>query len=213
MIVTRPAPAMYGIAATGRGVGEESGVAVTVFFGWLLILSGILPLAYAWQAGRPGAVVREALVGILYGGIGFYLLARAVAGLESLTLALAFYLVLEGVLEFVLSFQLRPLPGSGWLLFDGIVTLALAALMHGAAEHGLALERGSNWLEPLWKLSAPGLFDPDDPATLETIGDLASGLRELPAATRRDDDTLAHWRRDRPRPARRDHSREGGGEP
>lgn len=35
--------------------------------------------------------------------------------------------------------------------------LAVAALMHGSAEHGLALERGSNWLEPPWKLSAPGL--------------------------------------------------------
>jgi uncharacterized membrane protein HdeD (DUF308 family) len=53
-----------------------AGVAVTVFFGWLLIFSGILHLAYAWQAGRPGAVVWEILLGILYGGIGFYLLAR-----------------------------------------------------------------------------------------------------------------------------------------
>ena len=34
-----------------------AGVAVTVVFGWLLIFSGILHLAYAWQAGRPGAVV------------------------------------------------------------------------------------------------------------------------------------------------------------
>jgi uncharacterized membrane protein HdeD (DUF308 family) len=58
---------------------------------------------------------------MLYGGIGFYLLARLVAGLASLTLALAFYLVIEGVLEFARSFQLRPLPGSGWLLFDGVV--------------------------------------------------------------------------------------------
>src|SRR6202162_6139943 len=53
-----------------------AGVAVTVFFGWLLIFSGILHLAYAWQAGRAGAVVWEMLVGMLYGGIGFYLLAR-----------------------------------------------------------------------------------------------------------------------------------------
>jgi uncharacterized membrane protein HdeD (DUF308 family) len=90
-----------------------AGVAVTVFFGWLLIVSGILHLAYAWQAGRPGAVVWEILLGILYGGIGVYLLVQPGAGLASLTLALAFYLVFEGVLEFVLSFQLRPLPGSG----------------------------------------------------------------------------------------------------
>ena len=109
-----------------------AGVAVTVFFGWLLIFSGILHLAYAWQAGRPGAVVWEILLGILYGGIGVYLLARPGAGLASLTLALAFYLVLEGMLEFVLSFQLRPLPGSGWLLFDGIVTLVLAAMIGSA---------------------------------------------------------------------------------
>ena len=109
-----------------------AGVAVTVFFGWLLIVSGILHLAYAWQAGRAGAVVWELLVGLLYGGIGAYLLARPVAGLASLTLALTCYLVLEGVLEFVLSFQLRPLPGSGWLLLDGIVTLVLAAMIGNA---------------------------------------------------------------------------------
>ena len=109
-----------------------AGVAATVFFGWLLIFSGMLHLAYAWQAGRAGAVVWEILVGMLYGGIGLYLLARPVAGLESLTLALAIYLVTEGVLEFVLSFQLRPLPGSGWLLFDGIVTLLLAAMIGSA---------------------------------------------------------------------------------
>ena len=42
-----------------------AGVAVTVFFGWLLIFSGILHLAYAWQAGRAGAVIWEILVGTL----------------------------------------------------------------------------------------------------------------------------------------------------
>ena len=122
------------IAAGGLAIFSPAiaGVAVAVFFGWLLIFSGILHLAYAWQAGRAGAVVWEILVGILYGGIGFYLLARPVAGLESLTLALAIYLVLEGVLEFMLAFQLRPLPGSGWLLFDGIVTLVLAAMIGNA---------------------------------------------------------------------------------
>jgi uncharacterized membrane protein HdeD (DUF308 family) len=109
-----------------------AGVAVTVFFGWLLIVSGILHLALAWQAGRPGAVVWEVLVGILYGGVGLYLLTRPVTGLASLTMALVVYLVLEAVLEFILSFQLRPAPGSGWLLFDGIVTLALAVMIGSA---------------------------------------------------------------------------------
>lgn len=52
-----------------------------------------------------------------------------VAGLASLTLALAIYLFAEGVLELILSFQLRPRHGSNWLLFDGIITLILGFMI------------------------------------------------------------------------------------
>jgi uncharacterized membrane protein HdeD (DUF308 family) len=110
-------------------VPSMTGVAVTLVFGWLLIVSGALHLGFAWQAGRARAVLWEILLGLLYGGIGFYLLAKPVLGLEALTLALAVYLVFEGALEFILAFYLRPLPGSGWLLFDGVVTLLLAVLI------------------------------------------------------------------------------------
>lgn len=106
-----------------------AGVAVTALVSWLLIISGLLHLAFAWRAGRASGVVWEILLGVVYGAIGLYLLARPVAGLASLTLAVAFYLLIEGILEFVLSFQLRPAPGSGWLLFDGVVTLVLAAMI------------------------------------------------------------------------------------
>src|SRR5947207_2837748 len=106
-----------------------AGVAVTAIVGWLLVFSGLLHLAFAWRAGRAGAVLWEILLGIVYGAIGFYLLTSPVAGLASLTLAIAIYLLIEGVLEFVLSFQLRPAPGSGWLLVDGIVTLLLAVMI------------------------------------------------------------------------------------
>ena len=51
------------------------------------------------------------------------------AGLASLTLAVPTYLFAEGVLEFVLSFRLRPMRGSGWLLVDGVITLILAVMI------------------------------------------------------------------------------------
>ena len=47
----------------------------------------------------------------------------------SLTLAVAIYLFVESVLEFILAILLRPLSGSGWLFVDGIVTLILAVLI------------------------------------------------------------------------------------
>ena len=110
-------------------VPAMTGVAVTLVIGWLLIISGILHLGFAWRAGGPGAVVWEILLAVVYGAIGLYLLANPVIGLEAITLALAMYLVCEGALEFVLAFVLRPLLGSGWLLVDGIVTLLLAVLI------------------------------------------------------------------------------------
>jgi uncharacterized membrane protein HdeD (DUF308 family) len=42
-------------------------------------------------------------------------------------MALMFFF--EGVLETVLFFQFRTLPGSGWVLFDGLVSLFLAYLI------------------------------------------------------------------------------------
>jgi uncharacterized membrane protein HdeD (DUF308 family) len=106
-----------------------AGVAVTALVGWLLLFSGALHLVFAWRAGRAGSVAWEILLGVLYGAIGFYLIAQPVVGLASLTLAIAAYLLIEGVLELVLSFQMRHAPGSGWLLFDGIITLILAVMI------------------------------------------------------------------------------------
>jgi len=106
-----------------------AGIAITVIVGWLLIFSGVLHLAFAWGGRRPGMVTWQILLGLAYGLIGFYVLANPLAGLAGLTFAIAIYLFVEGVLEFMLSFQLRPAAGSGWLLFDGIVTLILAVMI------------------------------------------------------------------------------------
>jgi uncharacterized membrane protein HdeD (DUF308 family) len=115
--------------ALAIGLPMVAGIAVTAIVGWLLLLSGILHFAFAWRGGRAGAVVWEVLLGVAYGGIGFYVLANPVAGLASLTFAVAIYLFIEGILEFILSFQLRPMPGTGWLLVDGIITLVLAIMI------------------------------------------------------------------------------------
>ncbi len=61
--------------------------------------------------------------------IGLYILAHPLAGLASLTFAVAIYLFVEAVLEFILWSQLRSVAGKGWLLLDGIVTLVLAAMI------------------------------------------------------------------------------------
>ena len=106
-----------------------AGVAVNVLVAWLLVFSGCTHLVFAWYTRSTGGFLWELLLGVVYIFIGVYLLIHPLAGLASLTIALAIYLLLEATLEFVLGFTLRPLPGSGWLLFDGIITLILAVMI------------------------------------------------------------------------------------
>lgn len=106
-----------------------AGLAVLLVVAWLLIFSGVFHFVFAWHTRTAGGLVWELLLGILYIVVGAYALAHPAAGLASLTLLLAAYLFIEGVLEIVESFRLRPMRGSGWLLFDGIITLILGALI------------------------------------------------------------------------------------
>ena len=106
-----------------------AGIAVNLLVAWLLVFSGGVHLVFAWHTRSAGGFLWELLVGILYIFIGVYLLMHPLPGLISLTIALAIYLFLEAILEFVLGFTLRPLPGTGWLIFDGIITLILAVMI------------------------------------------------------------------------------------
>jgi uncharacterized membrane protein HdeD (DUF308 family) len=134
-----------------------AGIAVNIVVAWLLVFSGCVHLVFSWNSRSGGGFLWELLVGILYIFIGVYLLMHPVAGLVSLTIALAIYLFLEAILEFVLGFTLRPLPGTGWLIFDGIVTLILAIMI---------------WRT--WPTSAPWII-----GTLVGISMLFSGISRL----------------------------------
>jgi uncharacterized membrane protein HdeD (DUF308 family) len=108
---------------------QVAGIAVDVLVAWVLLVSGAAHFVFAWHTRTSGGVTWQILVGVVYIATGCYLLLPPLAGLASLTLALAIYLFAEGVLEVILSFRLRPLPGAGWLLVDGVVTFILAAMI------------------------------------------------------------------------------------
>ena len=105
------------------------GIAVTILLGWLLVFCGAAHLAFAWETRHSGGFWWGLLLCIIYIVAGGYITLRPMAGLASLTLVLAAYLVAESILEFILAYQLRPLAGSGWLVLDGIITLILAIMI------------------------------------------------------------------------------------
>jgi uncharacterized membrane protein HdeD (DUF308 family) len=108
---------------------RTAGIAVSALFGWLLVLSGVGHLVFAFHTRSFGGLAWELLIGTLYFFVGAYLLLYPVAGLATVTFALAIYMFVEGVLELILSFRIRPQPAWGWLLFNAVVTIILAALI------------------------------------------------------------------------------------
>ena len=96
----------------------EAGLAANIFVAWMLIFAAVAHFVFAWYTRRTGSVLLKVLLGILYSCVAIYLLDHPARGLATLTLALAFYLLIEGVFEIVLFFQHRPAAGLG-LVFDG----------------------------------------------------------------------------------------------
>jgi len=102
---------------------------VVVVLAWLIVFSGGFQFIHAFQSQGIGHILWKILVAVLYLIVGIYFLLNPVLGVAAFTLALAIFFVIEGVIDLVFYFQTRALPGSGWILFDGIITLILGILV------------------------------------------------------------------------------------
>ncbi len=75
-------------------------------------------------------MIWKLLVGLAYILFGVYLILHPVLGVASLTLVLAVLFLIEGILDLILFFQMRPMGGAFWVLVDGIVTLLLGLMIY-----------------------------------------------------------------------------------
>jgi uncharacterized membrane protein HdeD (DUF308 family) len=129
-----------------------AGLAFTIFFGWLFLISGVAGLiTTVWMRRAPGFwwSLLSALLGIAVGAV---LIASPVSGLLSLTLVLVAFFVIEGVASIMFALEhKRELSGRwGWMLASGIVDLILAGLIlagfPGTAAWAIGLLIGINMI-------------------------------------------------------------------
>lgn len=90
---------------------------------------GIAHLVYAWAERGAGSVIGQILIGLVYLVALFYLLVHPVSGILAIALIPAIYIVIEGVFELVIYSRWKRLPGAGWFLIGGIISLLLGALI------------------------------------------------------------------------------------
>lgn len=102
---------------------------IALVIGCLILVAGIAHLFFAFDTRGVGGFLWQILVSLLYAIAAICLLVNPLWGVLSLSLFLAIFLLLEGILEFALYFRVRRFRHSVWLLIDGIGTLILGILM------------------------------------------------------------------------------------
>ena len=103
------------------------GIALAI--GCLILTAGIAHLFFAFDTRSVDGFLWQILLSALYVMAAICLLVNPLLSVLSLTLILAIFLLLEGILELALYFVLRRFRHSVWVLIDGIGTLILGILM------------------------------------------------------------------------------------
>ena len=106
-----------------------AGSAVVVVIGLILLGAGIAAAIRGLQAAFAMEIILGLVVGVVTALAGAAVLAHPLFGLGLLTLLLAGYFLVDGACKVVVSFRFRPATGWLWLLFSGVVSLVLGALI------------------------------------------------------------------------------------
>jgi uncharacterized membrane protein HdeD (DUF308 family) len=127
-------------------------LAVTIFLGWMFLISGVAGLALTfWARQMPGfwwSLISAALAVLA----GLVLLARPVQGVLTLTIVVGAYFLAEGVTTIMYALEHRRELSErwSWLLFAGILDILIAAMiiagLPGSAEWAIGLLVGINLL-------------------------------------------------------------------
>ncbi len=135
---------ILGIALILVGVGAAAfplaaTLSVEILTGSAFLVAGICTIFHAFAAEKWSGVFWETMIGLLYIATGIGFLLNPLAGIVALTVMLGGVFLAEGMMRAILAFQLRPAKNWGWMLFSGLVSALLGALVIGGLANGASL--------------------------------------------------------------------------
>lgn len=104
-------------------------LATALLFGWLLLFAGLFEIVNAFQTRRFGGFGWRLASGLFTFVLGLLIVFLPVAGIASLALLVGAFLFAAGFARTVVGYRMRPRKGWGWVLFDGLLSIAVAILI------------------------------------------------------------------------------------
>ncbi len=106
-----------------------TGFSIFVMVGVIVVMSGLVRMYWAFQAGSLGKGILTFAIGGLTLLCGIALLANPMFAAAVMTMILAFYLFLDGAFEISAALKRKPEAGWGWLMFGGVVSILLGFMI------------------------------------------------------------------------------------
>jgi len=106
-----------------------SSIGVARLLGWLMIFEAGFQLIHSFRSKGAGHVVWKVVVALIYLVAGIYFLTHPFLAVALVTLALAAFFLVEGLVHVVSYFATRKAGASYWILLNGIVSIILAAMI------------------------------------------------------------------------------------
>jgi uncharacterized membrane protein HdeD (DUF308 family) len=117
---------ILGTAALGASVFMT--LVSVIFFGWLLLAGGVLSAGHAFWRKQWKGFFLDLVTGVLYVVAGFMIVANPTAAAVSLTLLIAMFLLISGIVRIVVALT-GHLEHSAWVLLNGVITTVLGVLI------------------------------------------------------------------------------------
>lgn len=117
---------LLGIAAVVRAVTAT--VATMVFFGWLLLFSGVIEFVHAFMVGKWAGFFLHILVAFLFGITGALMVFRPVISAEAVTFVMSVFFLVAGLYQLFASIWTH-LPGWGWQAVNGALSAIMGVLL------------------------------------------------------------------------------------
>jgi uncharacterized membrane protein HdeD (DUF308 family) len=127
-------------------------LAVTIFLGWMFLISGIAGLAVTFWARQMPGFWWSLLSAVLAIGAGIVLLVRPVQGTLTLTIVVGAYFLAEGVTTIMYALEHRRELSArwSWMVVAGLMDILIAAIviagLPGSATWAIGLLVGINLL-------------------------------------------------------------------
>jgi uncharacterized membrane protein HdeD (DUF308 family) len=120
---------ILGVVAVAAPVAAT--IAIDLYIGWLLLISGIVGLVALFSAKDIPAFLWNLITAALSLAVGALLIWKPVEGALSLTILLTAFFIAEGIFQIAGSIAYRDVMGGSWLwmLVSGISDLVLAAVI------------------------------------------------------------------------------------